>query len=81
MKTHALSLALVAATVFATGCRRELTIDEGVVKVGSESPEHYRLRFLDGQLSLNQSCGIKRGNRLNPGVPPARINGRPIGFC
>ena len=45
------------------------------------NPERPRLRYLDGQLSINSSCMIRLGKRLNPGVPPAFINGAPVGFC
>jgi len=78
MARSALVLALLG---LAAGCGRPLPTQEGVIAVASGDPEHPRLRYLDGQVSGNTSCAIRRGNRLNPGVPPMRVNGIPIGFC
>jgi hypothetical protein len=40
-----------------------------------------RLRYFDGdQLSLNDRCPVRKV-RLNPKMPPAYVNGRPVGFC
>lgn len=40
-----------------------------------------RLRFhAGGEVSANDRCPVRR-SRLNPGVAPVRVNGRPIGFC
>lgn len=40
-----------------------------------------RLRFrADGQVSLNDRCPVRKV-KLNPKMPPAYVNGRPIGFC
>ena len=66
-------LAAVAACVVPT--------DQGVILVSGSDAEHPRLRYLDGQLSLNSSCGVRTGNALNPGVRPLYVNGSPIGFC
>lgn len=58
----------------------ELTGD-GVFALASADPKHPRLRYADGQVSLNDSCMIKLGNKLNPKVPPFYLNGSPVGFC
>lgn len=43
-------------------------------------PDHPRLRFLDGSVSLNDRCPIT-GGRLNPHMDPLFVNGKPVGFC
>ena len=55
--------------------------DDGVCYVLGEDPTHPRVRYLDGQLSLNETCAIRVENKLNREIPPAYVNGRPIGFC
>jgi len=55
--------------------------DDGVFFVQSTEPASPRVRYLDGQVSLNDSCAIRRGSKLNRRVPPIYINGQPIGFC
>ena len=57
------------------------TVCEGVFAVPAEDPSLHRLRFIDGQVSANDSCMIRMGNRLNPKVPPMYVNGEPVGFC
>ena len=54
---------------------------DGVFYVMSANAERPYVRYADGQLSQNQSCAIKLGNKLNRRVPPMFINGQPIGFC
>ena len=39
-----------------------------------------RLRFADGQISLNDRCPV-RHVKLYPKMPPVYVNGKPIGFC
>lgn len=39
-----------------------------------------RVRFGDGQVSLNDRCPVRR-HKLNLRVPPVYVNGRPVGFC
>lgn len=56
-------------------------VDEGVFAVRGTDDSHHRLRFLDGQVSLNDSCAVRLGNRLNARLQPLYVNGRPIGFC
>ena len=49
----------------------------------ADSPEDSlpRLRFLEsGLLSINDRCPVRKV-RLNPKMPPAWVNGRPVGFC
>lgn len=39
-----------------------------------------RIRFADGQVSLNDRCPVRKGP-LNLRMPPVYVNGRPVGFC
>jgi hypothetical protein len=39
-----------------------------------------RLRFADGQISLNDRCPVRHA-KLNPKMAPVYVNGKPIGFC
>jgi hypothetical protein len=55
--------------------------DDGNFYVLGEDPAHPRVRYLDGQVALDASCAIRLGNKLNRKVPPAYVNGQPIGFC
>ena len=55
--------------------------EDGIFYVPGESPTHPRVRYLDGQLSLNETCAIRVENKLNRRIPPVYVNGRPIGFC
>lgn len=60
----------------------EFALDgEGVFPVASANPERPRLRYLDGQVSSNNTCAIRLPNKLNPDVPPMYLNGMPVGFC
>ena len=34
----------------------------------------------DGRVSLNDRCAVRKV-KLNPKMPPAYVNGEPIGFC
>ncbi len=54
---------------------------DGVFYVVSENPKHPLVRYSDGQLSMSDSCAIKLENKLNRRIPPAHVNGLPIGFC
>lgn len=55
--------------------------DEGIVYVLAAQPGYPRVRYLDGQLSLNESCAIRVENKLSRKIPPVYVNGQPIGFC
>lgn len=55
--------------------------DDGVVYVLGEKPAFPRVRYLDGQVSLNESCAIRVENKLSRRIPPVYVNGRAIGFC
>ncbi len=59
---------------------RKLSRD-GVMFVVTDDPKHPRVRYADGQVSLNDSCAVLRGNKLNRRMPPAYVNGQPLGFC
>ena len=54
---------------------------EGVFYVTSDDPRKPFARYLDGQISLSNSCGVKTENKLNRRIPPLYVNGQPIGFC
>lgn len=73
---------VAAGLLLLTACagRPQLTGD-GVFALASADPMHPRLRFGDGQISMNASCMIKLGNKLNPKIPPFYLNGTPVGFC
>ena len=44
-------------------------------------PEEFpRLRLEDGAISQNDRCPVQK-NKLNRGLDPLLVNGRPIGFC
>jgi hypothetical protein len=55
--------------------------DDGQFYMWGDSPSKPYVRYLDGQMSRNESCPILRGNKLSRKVPPIYINGAPIGFC
>ncbi|NOT31237.1 MAG: hypothetical protein HOP15_12390 [Planctomycetes bacterium] len=55
--------------------------DDGIFYVLGAIPEFPRVRYRDGQLSLNESCAIRLENKLNRKIPPMYVNGQPIGFC
>ena len=60
----------------------ELVLDgDGAFQVTGTNPQCPRLRYRDGQISLNETCAIKLTNKLNPAIPPMYVNGAPIGFC
>ena len=47
----------------------------------SEADSLPRLKYRDdGQVTLNDRCPV-RLVRLNPKMPAAYVNGRPVGFC
>jgi hypothetical protein len=53
----------------------------GVFPVSGDDVTHPRLRYADGQVSLNDTCAIRMDKQLNPKIPPVYINGQPVGFC
>lgn len=61
--------------------RAKLPTDSGAFYVPTSDPLHPRVHYVDGQDSLNDSCIVLTGNKLSRRVPPAYVNGRPIGFC
>lgn len=54
---------------------------DGVTFVDGPDPRHPYLRYRDGQISASDSCAVRIGNKLNRRIPPAYVNGRPLGFC
>ncbi|MFT7677196.1 MAG: hypothetical protein ACI8QC_001173 [Planctomycetota bacterium] len=76
------ALGLVVGLLFGCGSTGIRSYSgDGVFAVKGGDPGHYRLRYLDGQVSANDSCAIKLGNRLNPKVSPLYVNGEPVGSC
>lgn len=89
------ALALLAASCTSSGTSAELAgpdtammmpmtrplSDDGIFFVESGDPKYPRVRYLDGQVSQNQSCAIRLDNKLNRKIPPIYVNGQPIGFC
>ena len=64
------------------GMARRAPLDgNGVVALPSADPARFHLRYVDGQVSLNDACAIRLQNKLNPKIPPLYVNGQPIGFC
>ena len=45
-----------------------------------ERAEFPRVRYADGQVSLNDRCPV-RLVKLNRRMPPTYVNGHPVGFC
>lgn len=54
---------------------------DGVFALEGGDQAHHRLRYVDGQVSRNDNCAIRLGNRLNRKIPPLYVNGEPVGFC
>lgn len=61
--------------------RAKLPTDSGAFYIPTSDPLHPRVHYAEGQDSLNDSCIVLTGNKLSRRVPPAFVNGRPIGFC
>jgi hypothetical protein len=57
------------------------TTGAGVFAVPGDVLTHHRLRFSDGEVTRNDSCMVRLGNRLNRRVQPLYVNGEPMGFC
>lgn len=55
--------------------------DRGNFYVQGANGAFPRVRYLDGQLSLNDACAIRRDKKLSRRIPPVYVNGQPIGFC
>ena len=58
-----------------------MPMGEGVFYVEGQNATRPRVRYTDGQVSLNESCAIQLGNKLNRKIPPVYVNGSPVGFC
>jgi hypothetical protein len=48
--------------------------------VEQKDPRFPRIRYADGQLSLNDRCAVRLG-KLNTKIAPLYVNSRPVGFC
>jgi len=74
--------ALVEEEIALAPMRPPRALDEdGVFYVLGSKPGYPRVRCLDGQVTLNESCAIRVENKLNRKIPPVYVNGQPIGFC
>lgn len=79
-ETHELAPELEAEP--ALGMRPPRLLDEdGNFYVLDADASHPRVRYRDGQVSLNSTCAIRVENKLSRRIPPAYVNGRPLGFC
>ena len=81
---HALrSLPLVAIAV-ANACGRQVREARPVPSVTAayedSAAEFPRLRYSDGQVSLNDRCMVRHA-RLSLKLSPTYVNGRAVGFC
>ena len=74
-------VALAASAFLLPGCRSPHRVEDGVFPVAANGSDQHALRFRDGQVSENTTCMIRVANGLNPRIPPAYVNGRPLGFC
>jgi hypothetical protein len=61
--------------------RTPLPLDAGAYYLPTQDPKLPRVRYVDGQVSGNDSCMIRLGSKLNRRMPPAYVNGFPLGFC
>jgi hypothetical protein len=61
--------------------RGALPRDAGAFYVPDADPKLPRIRYVDGQVSPNTSCMIRLGSKLSRRIPPAYVNGVPLGFC
>ena len=75
---------LVLVALIGAGCggaeETPAVLQAAVAQYVDPDAEFPRLRFVDGQISLNDRCPVRR-SKLNRRLPPIRVNGRPIGFC
>lgn len=62
------------------GCGGETNSGMAAAQYVDPQSEFPRLRFPDGQISLNDRCPVRRV-KLNRRMPPIYVNGRPVGFC
>jgi hypothetical protein len=84
---HHIALIVVASSVIA-GCdgreppdpRARFPVPVAGAALEDEKAELPRIAFPDGSKTENDRC-IVRQRRLDPGLPPVWVNGRPIGFC
>ena len=91
---HVNGLAAAATAAILIACSGGAEREEKTETAPQQKPEYVafaefvneedslpRLRFFEsGLVSLNDRCPVLRV-RLNPKMPPAWVNGRPIGFC
>lgn len=50
------------------------------VLVPGDDPELPRVRYEDGQISINDRCPLRHG-KLSAGIDPVYVNGAAVGFC
>lgn len=77
---------LIAAIFFVAvlaGCSEQnaqIVSENGPIDFIEPEAEFPRIRFADGQVSLNDRCPVRKV-KLNRRMPPIYVNGKPIGFC
>jgi hypothetical protein len=78
----ALLIAFVGLGVASCSTERqpEVVTHTGPISYADADTLFPRLRFADGQVSLNDRCPVRKV-KLNRRMPPLYVNGRPIGFC
>ncbi len=80
-------LPIVLVLILNWGCVEQekpiqLTIEnsEEIVYVPGVIDTLPKIRFSDGQVSLNDRCAV-RGRKLSKKIPPVYVNGYPVAFC
>lgn len=82
--------ALVAAGFGLVACQSENELPSAEI-LADDGPIEYvyasegdsllpRVRFADGQVSVNDRCPVRQV-KLNRRMPPLYVNGHPVGFC
>ena len=81
---HALRSVPLVAIAVATACgwHEQNAVPVPIVTAAYEdsAAEFPRLRYSDGQVSLNDRCMVRHA-RLSLKLPPTYVNGRAVGFC
>jgi YHS domain-containing protein len=48
--------------------------------VPTADPKHWRIKYADSLVSINDRCAVKEG-ALSTDIRPIYVNGKPVGFC
>ena len=71
----------IVACLSACGERpAELVPPVGKVELVDPGSPFPKLKFADGQVSINDKCPVTK-RKLSVHWPPVYVNGQPIGFC